>query len=130
MKKEIKIVAYSGAISADYEAGADYDNDCYSQWIHPEYIFRSTEKELIDEVKNFIVNELSGSLEQDNIIIDDEVIVITTLVNDSNTRPSFGEFRNWIKNTGSMWVKDTSIEVYVNDEIISLTEDEFFNYQK
>ena len=125
MKQEMKIIAYSGAISADYIEGPDFDNDCYSQWTHPEYTTQVESDDFVNEIKSFMIRELSADLSKDFLTIDDEVIMVTTLVNDVNLRPTFSDFRKWIKKSGEIWVKDTSIEVYINDELISFNEEDF-----
>ena len=118
----LEIIAYSGAISADYKNGPNYEEDCYSQWTHTEYKRKILQENIGKEVKDFLRFELSGDLKKDYIESDGEVIIITTLVNDLNLRPSFSDYRNWITGTGEVWVKDSSVEIYINDELYSVED--------
>jgi len=122
---KLEIMAYSGAIECDYKNGPNWDEDCYSQWSHPEYLVEIKNKsELKKAILEFIEKELSGNIIKDHFSYNEgEELIIETLVNSINKRPSKTEFRNWIKRIPeSIWIKDTAFCCILNNEKLTSKE--------
>lgn len=121
MKITIEFKTESGAISCEPIDGPDYENDCYSNWKHPEYIkeIENSEKDILDSIEEYVINELGGNLTKDYPYVEDNLILLNTLVNDENRRASFSELKKWKQHKTELWLKDSYIEVYINGYLLS-----------
>jgi len=126
----LELVIDSGAIELDYIEGANYEEDCYSQWRHPEVKFEIDNiSELEGIFLNFITEELSFREEDSDILFDYEAITIQSLVNDVNKTPTEEEIVRWKNGEKEViWLKDSYIEIILDGKTINIEEKDFSQY--
>jgi hypothetical protein len=126
----LEFIIDSGAIECDYVEGPNYEEDCYSQWRHPEVKFQIEDITEIEGIfLNFITEELSYCEEDSDILFDYEAITIHSLVNDLNQIPTEEEVLRWKKGEKEViWLKDSYIEILVDGKTINIEESDFSQY--